>query len=351
MYSSTEYPEDFAEDLCDGDDCLDSPPPDDCVLGDCSITPYVLRADPTRVLEGHGLRLGYKHDSPENLYWVNYYDYAADFRADLGFDRRTDYRQLNLAYGRNWFVEALKRDEGKSRLRAYVVGNHIESSEGEAIEDGIDFWGEFRGSFQTVFRAGYRAKKRAVNRIEQDTLAMGDNSPRFDESYLQWYFETSPVKNVVFDLDGRYGDIADPDNLVLGDMLELKPAIRIFTGRLRILLAHTYRPYDLDGSTLWRENFTTLQVAYHLHDRHAFRFLYLDDRTDRDTTRFLGDDPARETEETVEFTYLYRNSPRWSVLAGAKLKRDSDSSTSGTFTSEREVYVKLRYDFDVELPF
>jgi hypothetical protein len=348
MYSKTDYPEDFAQDLCDGDDCL-QPPPEDCLLGSCDYNPAVLRADPNRTLEGHGIKLAYKHDGPKSLYWLNYYDYAADYRADFGFDKRTDYRQVTAAYGRKWYVEPFKQDKGKSRIRAYLVGNRIESSAGEQIEDGIDVWGEFRGSFQTVFRAGYRIKERAVNRIQQNTLELGDNAPLFDESYLQWYYEVSPVNHFILNLDGRYGDIADSENLVLGEMLELKPKITILADKLKIQLSHTVRDYEFEGSTLYEENFTTLQVAYHPKDRHAVRLLILSDQTDRDTNRFLADELSYEVKDSIELTYVFQQSAGLSILAGAKAQREDDSELSDAFTSEREVYIKFKYDFNMDL--
>lgn len=350
MYASTEYPEDFADDLCEEPDCLEAPPPEDCVLGDCPVNAEVLRADPTRRLEGHGLRLSYKHDSPKSIYWLNYFDYDEDFRADFGFEQRVDYRQINAAYGRNWFVEALRRDRGLSRIRGYAVLNLIESASGEQIEDGLDFWGEFRGSFQSVLRAGYRFKERAVNRIQQDSLALGDNAPLFDESYLQWYFETAPTNNLVLNFDGRYGDLADADNLVLGRMQEFKPKITILTEKTKLSLSHTYRNFDYEGSELWQENFTTLQITYHPWDRHTFRFLVLNDETDRDAPRYVGDDPAFERERTAEFTYIYQRTKGLSILAGAKLKREDDSEGED-FTSGRQVYLKVQYNFDTDFPF
>jgi hypothetical protein len=327
MYSKTDYPEDFAQDLCDGDDCL-QPPPDDCLLGTCDYNSAVLRADPNRTLKGHGIKLAYKHDGPKSLYWLNYYDYAADYRADFGFDKRTDYRQVTAAYGRKWYVEPLKRDKGKSRIRAYLVGNRIESSDGEQIEDGFDVWGEFRGSFQTVFRVGYRIKERAVNRIEQNTLELGDNAPLFDESYWQWYYEVSPVNNLIMNLDGRYGDIADSENLVLGKMMELKPKITILTDKLKFQLSHTVRDYEFEGSSLYEENF---------------------DQTDRDADRFLADELSYEVEDSVELTYVFQKSAGLSILAGAKVQREDDSELNDSFTSEREVYIKFKYDFNMDL--
>jgi hypothetical protein len=348
MYSATDYPEDFAQDLCDGDDCLETPP-EDCQLGVCDYNSAVLRADPNSTLEGHGIKLAYKHDGPKSLYWLNYYDYGSDYRADFGFDKRTDYRQISAAYGRKWYVEPFKRDKGKSRIRGYLVGNHIESSSGEQIEDGIDVWGEFRGSFQTVLRVGYRIKERAVNRIQQNTLELGDNAPLFDESYLQWYYEISPINYLTMNLDGRYGDIADSENLVLGDMFELKPKITIRTDKLKFQLSHTYRDYDFENSTLYKENFTTLLIAYHPLDRHVFRLQFLFDQTDRDADRFLADELDFEEENSIELTYVFQKSTGLSILAGAKLQREDDSEINDTFTSEREVYIKFKYDFNVDL--
>lgn len=353
MYSKTEYPADFAEDLCEGDDCvqdLQDPPPGDCLLGECNITAFVLRADPAKVFEGHGARLGYKHDGPTSLYWLNLSDYAEGFRADLGFDKRTDYRQINVGYGRKWYIEALKRDKGKSRIRGYLVGNHIESQAGEKIEDGVDVWGEFRGSYQTVYRVGFRFKERAVNRIQQDTLALGDNAPLFDESYVQWYYEVSPINSLVLNLDGRYGNIADPDNLVLGKMLELKPRITYYTGGLKFQLSYVYRPYDLDGSQLWKEQFLTLLTEYRPNKHHAFRLLLLSDRTDRDTARFLADEPAFETDKSLELTYVYKTKRGLFILVGGKFELEDDSDINGEFLSKREVYIKFKYDFNTSFP-
>ena len=93
-YSQTDYPRDFSQDLCLGDDCS-GPPPEDCPLGQCDYTAQVLRANPNRTLGGHGLRIGYKHDGPEGLYWLNYLDYDEDFRSDFGLEQRTDFRQIH----------------------------------------------------------------------------------------------------------------------------------------------------------------------------------------------------------------------------------------------------------------
>ena len=77
--------------------------------------------------------------------------------------------------------------------------------------------------------------------------------------------------------------------------------------------------------------------------------LFLDDRTDRDVGRFLGDELPREDKTTFEFTYLYRRDRGLSILAGANVQWQSDTETD-EFTSEREVYIKVVYDLRRDFP-
>ena len=80
-------------------------------------------------------------------------------------------------------------------------------------------------------------------------------------------------------------------------MIELKPKIRLLTDKVKLELSHVYRAYDTDGSTLYSENFSALQIAYHPANKHTIRFLLLSDKTTRDAERFLGDDPSLEKEK------------------------------------------------------
>jgi hypothetical protein len=75
MYSDTVYPQSFAEDLCETSGCTQTPPPPvPCTIGNCDTNAQVLRTNFGETLNGHGMRLSYRHDGPESLYWANYFD-------------------------------------------------------------------------------------------------------------------------------------------------------------------------------------------------------------------------------------------------------------------------------------
>lgn len=344
LYSDSKYPQRFAEDLCEEDGCTTTPPPDFCPLGNCSTNAQVLRTDFSRSLTDYAVKLRYKHDGPDSLYWVTYEDFAPDFRADMGFQKSIDIRTLNLAYGRKWYLDTFEEDKGKSRIRGYAVYTHSRShSDNNRVEDGLGLWAEFSGSYQSVLRLGKRYRERAVNRINQNSLATGSNAPLFDEEYWQWYFEIAPRAKWTFNLDGRWGEIADADNLVLGDMREIKPKIRFQVKKWHFLLQNTYREFDVGGSRLYKERFSSFTTTYRKNAQVWHRLLYLDDLTRQDTTRWLGDSLEKEVERTFEYTFIYKPTKKFSLLAGVKAEYEFKSDINKGDETNREVYMKLEF--------
>jgi len=347
LVSDTMYPKRFAEDLCEVGDCIDNPAPEFCPLGSCSVNAQVLRTEFDTPLTGHAMKLRYKHDGPESLYWATYDEYSSDFRADLGFQESIDVRTVNLAYGRKWYLNTFDEDEGKSRIRGYLTYTHSRSYEDDdQLEDGIGIWGEFRGSFQSVLRVGKRYRERAVNRINQNSLATGSNAPLFDEDYWQWYFEISPSSNWTLNLDGRYGKTADADNLVLGDMEELKPKLTYRIDNWQFLLQATIRNFDFEGSYLYDERFYSFTTAYRANHQVSHRLLYLEDLTRRDTERWLGHALDKEVERTFEYSFIYKPNKKLSILSGIKVEYDYESDIGDGDITRREIYAKIERRFD-----
>ena len=345
-YSNSEYPQSFAEDLCEEDGCTDEVIPEPCLIGDCSANAQVLRTDYGNQLNGYNVQLRYKHDGPKGLYWVGYQEIADDYRADLGFVRQVDIRDLNVAYGKKWYLNTLEDDKGKSRIRTYAIGKYMRSYEdNELLEKAISFWAEFRGTFQSVARVGYRYRDRAVNRIDQGTLTVGDNAPLFEESYVQWYYEISPHYTWKLDFNGRVGDIADSTNMVLGFMVELEPAITFRFGPLELSAGGTFRDFELDDKQLYSEQFLTFSALYRGSKKISHRLLYQDDLTRRDTERWIEEDLAREEEKTFEYTFTYQPTETWKFLTGVKLGYEYESDIADGDITEQQFYCKVEKTF------
>ncbi len=348
-YSESEYPESFAEDLCEEDGCVNEPQPSPCTFDNCETNAYVKRAAAGDSLAGHALRVNYKHSGPSRLYWLNYYDVHEDFRADLGLTRRTDFRGFNLAYGRRWYIQ-MPGDDGKSRLQAYLALKKLDSQDGDQLEESATLYGEFRGSLQTVLRVGATARERAVNRIDLSDLTIEDNAPLFDERFWVWYYEVAPSSRWTLNFDGKYGEQANADNLVLGDIIEFRPRLRYRLDNFQFDLKATLRDFEVDNERLFRETFYTFSMTYRRNKNASHRLLYLHDRTRRDLDLWSGfDETAFEEEITLEYTYTYTPNRLWRILAGVKLAIEDNSDDQDKDLTDREVYIKVERSFNLNL--
>jgi len=342
--SDTMYPEDFAEDLCDEAGCTEELEDDEiCLLGDCDLNSQVLRAEADTRLRGYDMQARYKHDGPAGLYWVGYEQISPDYRADLGYVNRVDFRSINAAYGKKWYFRTIEEDSGQSRVRTYVLARHSSSYEyNDELENSLSFWSEFQGTFQSVIRLGYWFRERAVNRIDQASLETGDNAPLFNERYLQWYAETAPFNDWKINFDGRIGEIADSANMVLGDMLEFKPKLTYRIGPLELTAAATFREFNYEDEQLYREQFLSFTALYRNRQDISHRLLFLDNLTKRDMSRWLDDDElARECDRTFEYTLTYKPTRLWKILAGLKLDYEYESDVDDGDITERQIYCKL----------
>ncbi len=341
MVSDTEYPQRFAEDLCNSSGCTTTPPVADCELGYCTVNPFVKRAEFDSSLQGYNLQLRYKHDGPESLYWARYYDVSPDFRADLGFIKRVDFRAINFAYGRKWYFQTAEKDESQSRLRGYLVAGHMRShEEDDALETSYTGWLEFRGSYQTTLRVGRWLRDRAVNRLDQADLSVADNAPMFREQYWQWYSQTSPFASWTLYFDGRWGRTADPENLVLGDLREMIPKLEWFSGRLSLMTSLTWRTFHVDDARLYKEEFFTLRAMYYQSPKITHRMLWTRDLTKRDIDRWRGDELDKETDGIFEYTVIYQPDPKWKLLSGVRFEQEYQSDVDERGLTAREIYFK-----------
>ena len=128
-------------------------------------------------------------------------------------------------------------------------------------------------------------------------------------------------------------------------MLELKPKLRYRWNHLQFELSSTFRNYKVDGERLYKENFHSFTMLYRKNKRISHRFLYLDDTTEKDVDRWLGDALAREQERTLEYTLIWQPSKPWTILTGIKLGWDYNSDVDESDLTNREVYLKVARKF------
>ncbi len=210
----------------------------------------------------------YEH-SDNKWYWGSWYnEYGDDFRADMGFINRVDYRQFDTEAGHIW-----RFGQGSRFSRVYLGVDWIKSysESGDDLEDERMILVNAGGPMQSYVFLGFSQK---------DHLYKGIN---FDEHNLNFFTQMRPIAGMEIGLDLNYGDNIDYDNRRLGRVLSLGPRITMQAGKhFQATLRHNYQGMDIKGQRLYTTNLSDLRFTYQFGIRSFLRAIIQYSDTKRD---------------------------------------------------------------------
>jgi hypothetical protein len=348
LYSDSAYSETFAAKLYDDEAGPEDPADDTGIPGETGLREEVLRVRPGYDYGDDAWQVIYKHKKRHGYVTGRYQDVGEDFRADLGYLPRVDYRSGLLSGGLDHYFSS--EEKGVSRLR--LSGNllKMESQRGESITDSREIWLNYWGLLQSWARIGFRDRDRVARRVLQNTLAIDGNAPEFREQQWIFRFETAPLRNARLMLAGRFGDQIDTVNYRLGELIELEPELILnVSDRYELALKNTYRQLDVpDGGRVFTENYLRLNLTYQL-DRGSFvRFTLVDDYLKRNPEEYLYDQ-VEETERdtSVELLFAWKPTQRNVFFLGVKGNAIDRDELSHPAFDETLVYIKYAKPFSL----
>jgi hypothetical protein len=154
LYSDSQYSDAFAEKLYDEDLGPEDPAEDTGIPGETGLSEQVLRVRPEYGYGDDAWQVLYKHKQRGGYVTARYQDVGEDFRGDLGYMPRVDYRSGLLSGGLDHYFSSGK--EGVSRVRLSANLLSMESQRGESIMDSGEIWLNYWGLLQSWVRVGYR---------------------------------------------------------------------------------------------------------------------------------------------------------------------------------------------------
>ena len=95
---------------------------------------------------GNSLRVQYNHIDAEWDWRIGYDDIGKDFRADLGFVNRVDYKYFVTTVGRTWRADG---DSFFSRIRLAADYDRTEDQSGKELEEELEFFLNMNGPAQS----------------------------------------------------------------------------------------------------------------------------------------------------------------------------------------------------------
>jgi Domain of unknown function (DUF5916) len=347
IFSDSAYPQELYEALLTDVSSNYVASADIGLPGETRFNEQVLRADPDYEYRDDALQLAYKYSQRGGYVSAKYRDVGEDFRADLGYMPRVDYRMGSVSGGLDHYFETRKK--GVSRIRLSGTLLRQESQAGEMLIESRDVWLNYWGLLQSWVRIGYRDRDRIARRFLQNTLEIDGNAPEFNEDQYMIRAESSLLKDVRLILAGRFGTQIDTDNYRLGDILELEPELRCtVTDHFEVSLKNTYRHLDVEGGRLFTENFLTLNLTYQIKKGTFVRLTMIDDYLKRDPALYLYEEvDALERDTSAELLFAWKPTHRNVFFIGLKTNVKDATELERPRWDETLFYVKYARSFSL----
>lgn len=253
-------------------------------------------------ITGHALRTVYQHTSRNWMYYFLYRDVGEDFRADLGFVPRADFRELGAALERAWYPE--KSDWTQVRLGSDAL--EVENQAGEHLDRRINLYAWAQGPRQSFVR---------VDLTEGDQL-YGDRV--FDTDRVTLYGEMQAHPDLYVYGQAIAGRQVDFANARQGDQFRFDPGVRWNAGKhLRLNLNHSYETLDVeDGSRLFTANLTELRATYQFDNRTFVRWIGQHLDVDRDPGLYNFPTGSRSRDFFNQLLFSYKINPLTVLFLG-----------------------------------
>lgn len=274
-------------------------------------------------------RLEYRHNDRRWDWRLGYTDMGDDFRADMGFVNRVDFKFVVATVGHTWWGES---DDFFNRIRVALDYDRTEDQSGLQLEEEFEVFVNMNGPLQSFL----------------DGLFGGSetywNGKYFDEQFNQIRIGFTPRANLRLSTLIRVEDIVDFANTRLGRSKRIGPSINYRWGKhLELDLDHTLQQFDVDGGRLFTANLTDLRTTYQFSARSFLRFTlqYTDNKRNQDL--YLSPVQARSKQLTTQLLYSYRFSAATRFFIGysdAGFQNDSYDSIEKT---NRTVFAKFSY--------
>ncbi|MBN2418337.1 MAG: carbohydrate binding family 9 domain-containing protein [Deltaproteobacteria bacterium] len=273
--------------------------------------------------------IDYSHDDMNWSWNARYADYGEDFRADMGFINRVDYRETDVSGGHTW------RFGPESNLSRIFLGGGWEKNydtEGNDLGEEFDISLNIDGPLQSFVFLVYRRGDELYNNIY------------FDKYSISLFGRIKPMAGVDISLDVNYGDSIDYLNSRSGTQLSINPWIDLQIGKhFFTSIKHNYQEMKVEGQKLYTSNLSDLRFTYQFTVRSFLRVTLQYSNIRRNGALYLFDIDKRSRDLTTQILYSYKINPQTRFFIGYSDTGYQDDDMNRIYKTNRTLFTKCSY--------
>ncbi len=276
------------------------------------------------------LSLRYRHTKRDYGLRASYSDFGEDFRADMGFIGRVNYKQLVLGGNYTWYGE-----EGSDWTRWGFFGDwdRTEDQSGRLLEEESEIHFNLRGPKQ--FNTNFGVVTR--DRLYDDVMFKEDN-------FMMW-FEFKPLSNLTLGNFMIIGDQIDFANTQLGHRKLFEPYINWQIGKhLNLRISGTTQQLKVPGGELFNAKLADTRISYQFSIRSRLSLTLQNTSIERNQALYLDDEvDARSKYFGLQVIYSYKINPLSLVYLGYSDNAFEDDNLSSLTKTDKTIFAKFSY--------
>lgn len=243
-------------------------------------------------ISDHSHVIEYQHNDRRWDWRLGYYDWGDEFRADLGFINRVDFKHIVATVGHTWRWDG---DGFFSRIRFAADYDRTEDQSGLRLEEETEFFLNMDGPKQSYLNGLFGGSETYWN------------GKYFDEQFNMINVGFSPTPNLTISSLIRYEDVVDFANTRLGYSKRWGPRIRYRFGRHFLLdVGHQFQDFESDREHLFSANLTDVRATYQFDTRSFLRLTIQYADRERNQDNYLYPIEGRSRDLGAQLLYSYK---------------------------------------------
>lgn len=293
--------------------------------------PRVIQTDFNQAadLQDSAWGVGYSHQGESFGVNVSNTEYGKDFRADLGFINRVNFREQLVNPSYTW------RPAPGSFLTQIGVWGQWDKSwdvDGQELEEEhrINFY--LNGPMQSFAEIGTSFRQRFYN------------GRYFDEETVNFFTQFQPWGGTQFRLNISGGNTIDFANTQEGELLTIAPGFNMFFGRhLLTQLNYNHQTLDVRGGRLYTTDLLDLRLTWQFNNRSFVRTIFVYSDTDRNPGLYRNRIDARSRSLNTQLLYSYRFNAQTRFFVGYSDSAMQDDTVVDLEATNHTIFAKFTY--------
>lgn len=271
----------------------------------------------------------YSHNG-QNWSWnMTTSDYGEDFRADLGFIGRVNYREQTFNPSYTWIF---KPGGFFNRVSLWANYDRGEDQYDRDIQEGSRVGLFFNGRWQT--QSEYSIG-------QQETYY---NGRYFDMTNGNLFAQIQPWGGANFRINIRSGDAIDYANTQAADNFTFAPSFTVQLGRhMQVQLNHNHQELDVSGGRLFTTDLSDLRLTWQFDNRSFIRAVVIYSDTERNPTLYRNKVDRVSKSLSTQLLYSYRLNAQTRFFVGYSDSALQDATLTGLEATYRAVFAKFSY--------